>query len=225
MPQPLRLAKPPPLYPHLPVAAAKAALAVAFPIRWFNVLPSFQFCRHPGESLRHSGASRNLHAATDSGFRRRDRPTPKPPERNHCPPSRYCQNRRVPDLRPRMPATFLFRWFRCGSVIPAQASVHPGKSLRHSGASRNLHAAIDSGFRRSHGSTPKPPDKETPPPSRYCQKQARIAFPPPNAGSVSFLGGLGVDPSSRQKPPSFRRKPESTRCDGLRFSPARPAHI
>ena len=35
--------------------------------------------------FRHSGASRNLRAAMDSGFRRSDESTPKPPARQHYP--------------------------------------------------------------------------------------------------------------------------------------------
>ena len=65
---------------------------------------------------------------------------------------------------------------------------------RHSGESRNLHAAMDSGFRRSNGSTP-------------------YRFSP----SFQF-------PRHSEFFPSFRRKPESTRYDGLRFSPERRIH-
>ena len=61
--------------------------------------PSFQFFRHSGES-------RNLRAAMDSGFRRNDGPIPKPPEKKHypcpttppfCPPPRQSS----PPPRPR----------------------------------------------------------------------------------------------------------------------------
>ena len=47
--------------------------------------PVVRFFRHSDFS-RHSGESRNLRTATDSGFRQSDGSTPKPPERKHCPP-------------------------------------------------------------------------------------------------------------------------------------------
>ena len=71
---------------------------------------------------------------------------------------------------------------------------------RHSGASRNLRAAMDSGFRRSDGSTPKPPEKER------CR------------GSVPFQA---VHPS-RPCAPTLRRHIAPGYQTPLQPNPARP---
>ena len=77
-----------------------ATAPTAFPIRWCDfpaipIFPPFQSFRHSSLSVipslpsprlsRHSGESRNLRPAMDSGFRRNDGSTPKPPEPNHPP--------------------------------------------------------------------------------------------------------------------------------------------
>ena len=114
---------------------------------WHHPCPelfsSSQFFRH-FNFPRHSGESRNPHAAMDSGFRRSDGPTPKPPEKNH-----------YPSLASSLPRSF--------SDIPIFPTF---QFSRHSGESRNPHAALDSGFRRSYGPTPPrsmPQNPQTPP--------------------------------------------------------------
>ena len=123
---------------------------------------------------------------------------------------------------------------------------------RHSGASRNLRAAMDSVF----PVIPIPPvipaqagiqgvwsySRSFRLPSRHSgasRNPGRVVIftvipPPPsrhsglrrNPGRVAIFTVI-PDPSSRHTgspQPSFRRKPESTRCDGLRFSPERRLH-
>ena len=55
-----------------------------FPSFRFSVIPVFPSFRR---FSRHSGESRNLRAAMDSGFRRNDGSIPKPPEKKRCPAS------------------------------------------------------------------------------------------------------------------------------------------
>ena len=108
--------------------------------------PSF---RHPN---RHSGASRNLAALLDSGFRRSDDPPAKPPKTKRypaCPGPFYSH---APTVIPTPQPSF--RRKPESSQCPRPSFRHPN---RHSGASRNLAALLDSGFRRSDDPPAKPP--------------------------------------------------------------------
>ena len=178
---------------------------------------------------RHSGASRNLFAAADTegpgltclqpSFRRK-------PESTRHDELRFSLERRIHTI-PIFPS---YRFFR------------------HSGASRNLRAATNSAFRRSNGSTPYRFSRHTgysviPAQAgiyalRWTQVFARATDPhhtdfpviPAQAGIYALrwtqVFARATDPHHTDFPvtpvfPSFRRKPESTRHDGLRFSPER----
>ena len=108
---------------------------------------------------RHSGASRNLHAAMHSGLRRSDRPTPKPPERNAA-----THQRRVS--------------FQFSPVIPAQAGIYTprctpacagatGPHLNHpkgNTASRQGRVSLLGGLTLRHSAAarnPNPPSART----------------------------------------------------------------
>ena len=120
--------------PHLGHMAIFTVIPLPHPSLRFNF-------PHHSNFIRHSGASRNLRVAMDSGFRQSVGSTPKPPGKK-----RYrCR-----------PASFPIQWFNF--------SRH-SNFIRHSGESRNLHAAMDSSFRRSVGSTPKPPERKHYPPA------------------------------------------------------------
>ena len=142
------------------------------------IFPSFQFSRHSGES-------RNLHAALDSGFRQSDGPTP-----NH---------RKEPP--PLAGITLAPQFFR-HSNLPRHFNFP-----RHSGESRNLHAAMDTGFRQDDGPTPPrsmPQNPQAPPPSSpspaHPLRRPRPGNPP---GS-----GRTPSPPPPQRPRPTRPNPQ-----------------
>ena len=169
------------------------------------VFPSFQFSRH-SKFFRHSGESRNLHAALDSGFRRSDGPTPKPPERKHHP----------------LPASSLPRSF---SVIPIFLSFQFFRHFnfpRHSGESRNPHAALDSGFRQSDSPTPPrsmPQNPQAPSPS------SPSPVPPlrrPRPWQPARLTPLPFPPAAATPPPGPSQSPipQSRKIPAQMMTPA-----
>ena len=101
--------------------------------------------------------------------------------------------------------------------------------LRHSGESRNLRAAMHSVFHRSDGSTPFRLSVILISPvipifSRHSGESRNLRA----AMHSGFRRSDGSTPFRFFRHsnflPSFRRKPESTRCDGLRLSPKRRIH-
>ena len=101
----------------------RAAAQSAFPSRWFDflrhsagfsVIPDFSSFRR---FFRHSGESRNLHAAMDSGFRRSDGSTP-PPHRQRF------QAGGLFFVIPVFSVIPVFRHSAGFSVIPAKAGIY-----------------------------------------------------------------------------------------------------
>ena len=156
---------------HLPIAAGFAAITmtpprlVAFPSRWFNFFPSFQFFRHPNflrhsKLFRHSGESRNLRARwydfpsfqlfRHSGESRNlclPAPLPPPPTVIPAKAGIYAVWSYSPSFRLPQPS---FR--RKPESTRLGDTMFPSFQFsRHSGASRNLRATMDSGSRRSDG--------------------------------------------------------------------------
>ena len=144
-----------PIFPAIPIIPVIPAKAGIYTLRWTPVLPSFQF---------------------SPSFRRK-------PESTRCDRLRFSPERRAHTNHPTgfsvIPAFPPFQFF---PVIPAKAGIYalrwtpvfaratgphqppdwfsvipafPSFQFsRHSGFRRNLHAAIDSGFRPSDGPTP-----------------------------------------------------------------------
>ena len=111
------------------------------------------------------------------------------------------------------------------TVIPAPPTIIPDPPSRHSGESRNLRAAMDSGFPVipifPSFRLPQPSFRRKPESTRRDRLRfsRHSDFPviPAKAG-IYALRWTPVFPSFRIPQPSFRRKPESTRRDGLQFS-------
>ena len=130
--------------------------------------PSF---RHSGSPNRHSGASRNLlfrhsdfsiippvfrHPAGFPPFRRFSVIPAKAGIYFSAIPPVFRHSAGFPPFRRKPESTFPpFRFFRHPAGFPPFR-----RFSRHSGESRNLRVAMDSGFRRSDGSTPKPPERK-----------------------------------------------------------------
>ena len=106
---------------------------------------------------------------------------------------------------------------------PGASLRHPGASLRHPGERQNLRDAIDSGFRRNDGSTPRRVVIFTVIPASPAVIPAPSTVIPAKAGIYACRLHYRLPQPSYRLPqlsprlpqPSFRRKPESRPCSHI----------
>ena len=89
---------------------------------------------------------------------------------------------------------------------------------RHSGASRNLRPAMDSGFRRNDGSTPKPPESK-----HYRRRRRPAAFPIRRFNSPHHSNFPVIPTSPSFQLPRHSNFPVIPTFPSFQFSPVIPA--